>query len=269
MRKVISVSIPEPCHENWETMSPQDKGRHCDVCEKTVFDFTNKTDEQIVKTFENSGKLCGRFKTNQLDRELVFARKSKNSYRSIAATGLFAFLALHSFKSKAQNERVLSKTEVIQPVNHIKGKIATSILKTRIISGTIFDENNLPLLGANVIVKDTSNGTQTDFDGNFKLKVEKGIVIEVSFIGYETQKITINNQDKVSINLTENYDVLGALIVVGYPTENSKHTPTPEELAEEKRLYQLRIDNNEAFYKRKRQKERETRQLKRQQKRKR
>ena len=66
MRKAIQLTIPEPCHEDWNTMTPELKGRHCSVCEKTVFDFTTKTDEYIVKTFEQDNKLCGRFKNSQL-----------------------------------------------------------------------------------------------------------------------------------------------------------------------------------------------------------
>ncbi len=265
MRKVISVSIPEPCHEDWNKMTQKEKGRHCNVCEKTVVDFTNKTDEQIVKTFESNGKLCGHFKTNQLDRELVFSRKSKNSYRSMAASGLLAFLALNSFKSKAQNQPLLPKTELIKSVNHIKGKIATSVLKEHVITGTILDENDLPLPGANVIVKGASIGTTTDFDGNFKLKVEKGVILEVSFIGYETKEVVVSNSN--IIRMFMDAQIMGEMVITECYSSDYVYTPTPEELAEEKKQYQLRAANNEAFYKRKYQKERAAKKLKRQQKR--
>jgi len=267
MRKVISVSIPEPCDENWENMTPQEKGRHCDICEKTVFDFTNKTDEQIVRALENDGKLCGRFKTNQLDRELVLTRKSKNSYRSVAASGLFAFLALNTFKSKAQNETVFPTTEMVKPVNHIKGKIATSVLKERVISGTVLDENNLPLPGVNVVIKGTGTGIVTDFDGFFSLKVKKDDLLEISYIGYKTKEVIIDGKTEFSIFLTEDDVMVEGLIVVGYVNSDYEYTPTPEEQAEEKRKYQFRIANNEAFYKRKRKEERAAKKLKRQQKR--
>ncbi len=265
MRKVIAVSIPEPCHENWETMTPQEKGRHCNVCEKIVYDFTNKTDEQIVKTFEDNGKLCGRFKTNQLNRELVLARKSKNSYRSIAASGLFAFLALNTFKSKAQNETILPKTEITKPINHVKGKIATSVLKERVISGTILDENNLPLPGANIVIKGTSSGTQTDFDGHFKLKVDEDSILIISFVGYETKEVIVSKINGINLSLTLDQDIMGEIIITPYC--NSEYTPTPEEIAEEKRQYQFRIANNKAFYKRKRKEEKAAKKLKRQEKR--
>ena len=68
MRKAININVPKPCHENWNAMTQNEKGRHCLVCEKTVIDFTTTSDEQIVKIFENSGNLCGRFKKNQLNQ---------------------------------------------------------------------------------------------------------------------------------------------------------------------------------------------------------
>ena len=64
MRKSITLNIPEPCHEDWNEMTPKQQGRHCMVCNKTVVDFTKQTDEQIIKTIEVKGDLCGRLKTN-------------------------------------------------------------------------------------------------------------------------------------------------------------------------------------------------------------
>ncbi|WP_157588794.1 hypothetical protein [Psychroserpens burtonensis] len=51
MRTTLIINIPKPCHEDWNQMTTQQKGRHCSSCEKTVIDFTSKTNEQIVKIF--------------------------------------------------------------------------------------------------------------------------------------------------------------------------------------------------------------------------
>ena len=64
----FQISIPKPCHENWATMSPREKGRFCDKCSKTVLDFTAKTPEEIeeyILLHENE-KLCGRFMHRQI-----------------------------------------------------------------------------------------------------------------------------------------------------------------------------------------------------------
>ena len=64
-----------------------------------------------------------------------------------------------------------------------------------LITGIVLDESNKePLLGATVRVKGSSDGTVTDFDGNFSLSVEKGSVLTVSFVGYVTKDVTLNHQ---------------------------------------------------------------------------
>ena len=59
-------SIPNPCHENWESMSPQDKGRFCDVCSKCVYDFTKKSNSEISQILNENSHVCGRLRKSQL-----------------------------------------------------------------------------------------------------------------------------------------------------------------------------------------------------------
>lgn len=69
MKKYYSISIPKPCHENWNTMTPKEKGRFCNSCAKTVIDFT-KMDSFEVQNFIRENKtrnICGHFKQTQLD----------------------------------------------------------------------------------------------------------------------------------------------------------------------------------------------------------
>lgn len=65
----MRLSIPQPCHEDWQKMSPEAQGRFCSLCSKTVVDFTAMTDSEVMAYFENhyGQKTCGRFKSNQLD----------------------------------------------------------------------------------------------------------------------------------------------------------------------------------------------------------
>lgn len=70
----MKLTIPTPCHENWNRMSPAEQGRFCAVCSKTVKDFTAVPDEEILDEFsKNAENVCGRFKTSQLDRDLQFS----------------------------------------------------------------------------------------------------------------------------------------------------------------------------------------------------
>ncbi len=67
------ITIPEPCRQNWDTMLPNDTGRYCSSCEKSVIDFTSKTDEEIQQFIINNlnQSLCGRFKNTQIQRIII------------------------------------------------------------------------------------------------------------------------------------------------------------------------------------------------------
>lgn len=66
-----NVSIPKPCSEKWESMSTQEKGRFCSVCNKCVIDFTEKKHHEIIEILDEkkSEKICGRFLNHQLTSE--------------------------------------------------------------------------------------------------------------------------------------------------------------------------------------------------------
>ncbi len=71
MKKLI-LKIPEPCHEDWNKMTPKDKGRHCKACDKIVIDFTKMSNDEIVQTIKESSKnVCGHIKKSQLNINLV------------------------------------------------------------------------------------------------------------------------------------------------------------------------------------------------------
>lgn len=71
-KKGLQISIPEPCHEDWNQMTPMERGRFCDACQKNVWDFTKASDRELYRFFENKPQgVCGRFSTHQLNRDIV------------------------------------------------------------------------------------------------------------------------------------------------------------------------------------------------------
>ncbi|HEX8315320.1 MAG TPA: hypothetical protein VF609_10015, partial [Flavisolibacter sp.] len=74
--KKFSIKIPTPCHEDWNEMTPKDKGRFCDSCQKTVIDFSPMSDRQIADFFKRpAASICGRFHLDQLEREIHIPKK--------------------------------------------------------------------------------------------------------------------------------------------------------------------------------------------------
>jgi hypothetical protein len=74
------ISIPKPCHQNWNNMTVAEKGRFCTSCQKTVCDFTKSTDREILER-TGSGNTCGRFLSSQINREALLKRKTRESLR--------------------------------------------------------------------------------------------------------------------------------------------------------------------------------------------
>lgn len=88
-----------------------------------------------------------------------------------------------------------------------------------IITGTIVDEGGVPIIGANVVEKGTSNGIVTDFDGNFSIRVTKDTRLIITYIGYIDQEILVKDQRELKIVLKEDLQTLEELVVVGYGTQ--------------------------------------------------
>lgn len=92
----------------------------------------------------------------------------------------------------------------------------------KIITGTVVDPNGEAVIGANVVVKGTTNGTITDMDGKFSLEVPEGAMLLVSYIGYGDYETKVGNQSNLSITLKEDSQALDELVVVGYGTMKKK-----------------------------------------------
>lgn len=89
----------------------------------------------------------------------------------------------------------------------------------RRISGTVVDDRGEPVIGANIMERGTTNGTTTDIDGNFTLVVGENAQLQVSYIGYLSVTIPVDNQTTVAIHLKEDTQNLEEIVVVGYGTQ--------------------------------------------------
>lgn len=88
--------------------------------------------------------------------------------------------------------------------------------QTRIITGVVVDDTGEPVIGANVIVKGTTNGTITDFNGEFSIDAPENAILRVSYIGYIEREVNTGNRREISIVLNEDTQALEEVVVVGY-----------------------------------------------------
>jgi TonB-linked SusC/RagA family outer membrane protein len=87
------------------------------------------------------------------------------------------------------------------------------------ITGTVTDDLGAPLPGANVLVKGTTNGTQTDFDGNYTITANSNDVLVFSYIGFARQEVAVNGQSIINVQMAEDASQLSEVVVTGYSTQ--------------------------------------------------
>lgn len=91
--------------------------------------------------------------------------------------------------------------------------------QTKTVTGTVVDDLGEPMIGVNVVVVGTTNGTTTDIDGNFSISnVADDATLKVTFIGYTEQQIKVAGKSKIDITLSEDRDELEEVVVIGYGT---------------------------------------------------
>jgi len=106
------------------------------------------------------------------------------------------------------------------PAEVLHADNATGNVVDVVVQGTITDENNSPIPGANVLVKGTTKGTTTDADGKFSLSVpDENAVLIVTFIGYLTEEVPLGGRTTVDVRLTPDIQQLSEVVVVGYGTQ--------------------------------------------------
>ena len=87
------------------------------------------------------------------------------------------------------------------------------------VTGTVVDQTGKPVIGANIKEKGTNNGTVTDAEGRFVLTVSADAVLQISYIGFLTQDVSVRNQAELNIRLTEDTQLLDEVVVVDYGTQ--------------------------------------------------
>ncbi|MGY0391382.1 SusC/RagA family TonB-linked outer membrane protein [Bizionia sp. KMM 8389] len=101
--------------------------------------------------------------------------------------------------------------------------------------------DNLPMPGVNVIILGTAKGTSTDFDGNYELKVNKGDILQYSFVGYVTKTVTVDNQQTINVSLDEDASQLDEVVIIGYGTQRKSHLTGAISKVENKDLEQIAV----------------------------
>lgn len=126
MERKYKITIPEPCHEDWDKMIPNKNGRFCRSCSKNVVDFTTMLPAEIQVYFQKHNNVCGRFKNSQLDsltiqipNQVLYSQKH---YHKIFLLALFIAMGttLFSCSDKNGNKQKIDKVEVVEDRSEMK-----------------------------------------------------------------------------------------------------------------------------------------------------
>jgi hypothetical protein len=194
----IQLSIADPCHENWNSMLPEEKGRFCLSCQKTVVDFTDMTDGQVFDYFKNyKGSTCGQFTADQLNRNIAQPRRTGlgrwKYVWQVLLPAVFAFYKSHA--QPALKGKVAPTTVGKQDTAHEVIRIGM-VARKRVmepeweVNGLLTNEKQEPVPFATIT---TSNGKYAvaDSAGRFTIFLNrtKKPTLVISSTGYEPQEI--------------------------------------------------------------------------------
>ena len=160
-----------------------------------------------------------------MKKEEIFSRKTQSRYLSVAKIICLSFLfSIPVTQAFAESIRETAAMNVVQQQKSVKG--------------TVVDTTGEPVIGANIKAQGTDTGTITDLDGNFSLVIPASAKLEVSFIGYVTQVVSVPANGIVNVTLAEDSKLLDEVVVVGYGTQKKAHltgsisTVNPNDLKE-------------------------------------
>ena len=208
----FTLTLPQPCSENWEEMTPTEKGRFCLNCQKTVIDFSALNDRQIIEIINGTKEqMCGRFHPQQLNREFAAADPKRKPFIPFAAL----VSAMYFFSPSARAQRIPldvptsagEKDTSIAPPSKQPTDTRGTISKAntfRVISGFVYaSEKKEPQPWATVMVLPASEkiGTVTDETGKFRLTIPASytkdtLLLKVAFIGMKPQEFCLSMSEK-------------------------------------------------------------------------
>lgn len=233
MKTTLQISIKDLCQQAYDSFSSTNLGGFCLNCNKEVIDFTGMTENELIHYFSRiNGDICGRFLKGQLKTYETKKQGAMNNFLpKTAGIAGFSLLALCATPSSfAQDAAIadVSPKEQNDPITKRSGQVVQA-QRTYTAKGVVLDEENQPLPGVNVVLRGTTTGTQTDFEGKFTFpkKLDEGDVLVFSYLGYETKtykvKTSASTTKDISIQFkASDVTLLGAVVVGG--VHKSKRT---------------------------------------------
>lgn len=221
MKQQTLLHIPTPCHEDWNQMTPQQQGRFCSSCQKTVIDFSVLSDNQVLNIMSKAtGNVCGRFQNDQLNRPLQPQHQpAKRNFKWLMAT-----LASLWLSNKSMAQGLVGKITV-SPQPAVKtDTVKTKVLYKKVtLKGKVTDELGQPIAHANLFCREYNARTTADSNGMFQLVIRnvksKQLPMLVTSTGYQDKPLNLyldGKEQQLHILMSFLTDTLEDVVVIGY-----------------------------------------------------
>ncbi|MCF6297294.1 MAG: TonB-dependent receptor [Flavobacteriaceae bacterium] len=188
---------------------------------KFTLDLKDVTVERIFDEIKNSSEFKILHATNEIDLQRVVSISVNQQVVEVILSQLFSNTPVIY---KIVDKQIVLSLQEEKPISNKskKNKTVNHVIKVQnTITGTVSDANGY-LPGVNVITQGASIGAVTDFDGKYSIVANKGAVLVFSFIGMQTQSITVGDSNTINVILAESEDSLDEVIVIGYGTQKKK-----------------------------------------------
>ncbi|WP_420603089.1 SusC/RagA family TonB-linked outer membrane protein [Flagellimonas sp.] len=185
---------------------------------KITMNLSNITVGEFLDKIENSTEYRFIYKIREVDLNRTIDITAKNELINAILQRVF-----RDSKTKYDiiKKRIYLTENKGKKSTATKSKTSPPPLPQFTINGNVVDDKGQPLPGASIVEKGTTNGTSTDFDGNFQLNVsDENAILEVSYIGFTQKEVAVNGQANLTISLLEDSAKLEEVVVVGYGTQS-------------------------------------------------
>ncbi len=192
MSKKIQLNIADPCHENWDGMTPVEKGRFCGSCQKQVVDFSNMSDWEVAQFFKkpSTGSVCGRFMPDQLGRDMEIPKKRTPWLKYFFQFTMPLFLgSLKASANKTQGKIAVVQTDVVcmERTTGLIGPGQPQPADPGKIEGQVLNREGNPISFAIVRINGTRRKVVCDVSGRFSIRPKKkwkDVTLIASATGY-------------------------------------------------------------------------------------
>ena len=189
--KKIVLSVPEPCSEDWNAMPEKEQGHYCSVCDKTLVNFADMSDEEITKTIEakksKGEKVCGHFRNDQLNRPLQNVLQYSRQYITLPVIASGAMLLSSMKIEEAMEQRYTHTTGVLVPRETNYGM--------NVLKGKVIDIDGQPVRYASIQAFDNKSikPVYTDENGEFTLltKENDNLILYASYRNKSSETVLI------------------------------------------------------------------------------